>query len=345
MKSKVVADGHKTKSPAAITYSTVVLRDSVRICLTIAALNNLEVLAADVENAYLTALCREKVWIRGGPEFGHRQGKVLVIKKALYGFIKSSGAAFRAFLAEKLNNIGFKSSIADPDVWLRAATKPTGEKYYEYMLVYVDNILCISHDARCPMNEIQASLKFKKNKVEEPEFYLGARLEKKQLNGCDVWTMSSTDYIKAAIANVEEQLNKRGKKLVTKAPTPMTTNYYPEMDTSPELDPNGITTYQELIGMLRWSVEIGRIDILKELSMLSSYQAAPRQGHLEQIYHIFAYLKKKPKLTLYFDPQEPDIDPRWFEGDSQETFREQYRDATKEQSPDSTMMACCCWCR
>ena len=64
--------------------------------------------------------------------------------------------------------------------------------------------------------------------------------------------------------------------------------------------------------------EIRRVDSLTELSILSSYQASPRQGHLEQIHHTFAYLKKKPKLTLYFDPQEAYIDPRWFEGDSQE---------------------------
>lgn len=51
-KARYVADGHKTEAPAAITYSTVVSRDSVRICLTIAALNDLEVLAADIENAY-----------------------------------------------------------------------------------------------------------------------------------------------------------------------------------------------------------------------------------------------------------------------------------------------------
>ena len=72
----------------------------------------------------------------------------------------------------------------------------------------------------------------------------------------------------------------------------MTTNYYPEMGMSPELELSGITTYQELIGILRWSIEIGRIDVLTKLSMLSSYQAAPRQAHLEQIYHIFAFLKK-----------------------------------------------------
>ncbi len=112
------------------------------------------------------------------------------------------------------------------------------------------------------------------------------------------------------------------------------------MDLSPELDSPGITTFQELIGILQWAaVEIGRVDILTEISsMLSSYQqAAPRQGHLDQLYHIFAYLKKKPKLTLYFDPQEPHIDPRWFEGDAEEIFKEQYCDA-REQLPDAAMM-------
>ena len=335
-KARFVADGHRTNTPTSVTYSTVVSRDSIRICLTIAALLDLEVLTADIENAYLTAPCREKVYLIAGPEFGHREGKILIVKKALYG-LKSSGAAFRAFLAEKLDDIGFKSSIADPDVWMRKATKPSGERYYEYILIYVDDILCISHDARGPMNDIQATLKFKKDKVEELDFYLGAKLEKKVINGRPVWTMSSVDYVKAAIENVEAQLKKQNKKLATKAPTPMTSNYYPELDESPELDPDGVTTFQELIGILRWAVEIGRVDILTEISMLSSYQASPRQGHLEQIYHIFAYLKKKPKLTIYFNPQEPSIDPRWFEGDTQETFREQYRNA-KEQLPDEHMM-------
>ena len=58
----------------------------------------------------------------------------------LYG-LKSSGAVFRAFLAETLYNIGFKISITDPDVWMRSATKPTGEKYSEYILCYMDDLL------------------------------------------------------------------------------------------------------------------------------------------------------------------------------------------------------------
>ena len=115
----------------------------------------------------------------------------------------------------------------------------------------------------------------------------------------------------------------------------MTQSYAPEMDTSPELSPEDVTVFQELIGILRWAVELGRVDILTELSMLSTYQASPRQGHLEQLHHIFAYLKRKPKLTLYFNPEIPPIDPEWFNrAVSQEAFRDMYRDAREELPPD-----------
>ena len=59
-------------------------RDSVRICLLIAALNDLEIEGADIENAYLKAPCREKVWIRGDKLFGYLEGKVLIVQKALW---------------------------------------------------------------------------------------------------------------------------------------------------------------------------------------------------------------------------------------------------------------------
>ena len=174
-KARYVGDGHKTETPKSVTYSTVVARDSVRICLLIAALNDLDIQAADIENAYLTAPCREKCWTIGGREFGSEEGSVFIIRKALYG-LKSSGAAFRAFLAETLDDIGFKSSVADPDVWLRPATKPDGEKYYEYILVYVDDILSISHNAKAPMMAIQQAFKFKNDAIEPPKIYLGASL-------------------------------------------------------------------------------------------------------------------------------------------------------------------------
>ena len=98
-KARMVAGGHMTTTPASLTYSSVVSRDSVRIAFLIAALNDLKVMACDIQNAYLTAKCREKVWCRAGPEFGADEGKNMLITRALYS-LKSSGAAFRSLLAD-----------------------------------------------------------------------------------------------------------------------------------------------------------------------------------------------------------------------------------------------------
>ena len=331
-KARLVADGHKTDTPRSVTYSSVVSRDSVRICLLLAALNDLDVLSGDIENAYLTAPCREKCWTIGGKEFGSDQGKPFIIMKALYG-LKSSGAAFRALLAETLDDMGFRSSHADPDVWLRPAAKPDGEKYYEYVLVYVDDILTISFDPKEPMKGIQKGFKFKNDEIQEPNIYLGAKLEKKMLNGRKTWTMSSKDYVKLSIQNIEQQVEKKNMKFPCTAVTPMSSDFVPELDASEELNVEDQTFYQEMIGILRWATEIGRVDILTELSLLSAYQASPRRGHMEQVIHIFAFLKKNPKLTLYFDADEPSIDPSIFVGNTPEAFQEIYRDAKDELPP------------
>ena len=69
-KARYCADGHKKRPPVSVTYSTVVSRDSVRIALTIAALNELDVQGADVQNAFLNAENAKKVCLRAGPKFG-----------------------------------------------------------------------------------------------------------------------------------------------------------------------------------------------------------------------------------------------------------------------------------
>ncbi len=64
-----------TKAPATLTYASVVSRETVRLALTVAALNDIDVWAADVLNAYITAPCREKIWTTLGPEFESDRGK------------------------------------------------------------------------------------------------------------------------------------------------------------------------------------------------------------------------------------------------------------------------------
>ena len=179
------------------------------------------------------------------------------------------------------------------------------------------------------MEDIQRRFKFKNDKVEEPSNYLGARLQKKTINGVQCWTMTSLDYIKASIANVEQTIKGTRWKIPNKVQTPMVASYSPELDGTPELDAKETQFYQELMGVLRWGTEIGRVDILHEISLLSQYQVSPREGHMEQALHVFAYLKKKLKLTLYFDPSMPKLDYGIFQTNAQD-FKEQYRDAKEE---------------
>jgi len=102
-----------TKAPDVMTYASVVLRKTVHITLTIAALNGLQVKAANIMNAYITAPLEEKIWTVLGPEFGSNPGKKAVIIRALYG-LKFSGADFRRHLADFMECMGYKSCLADP---------------------------------------------------------------------------------------------------------------------------------------------------------------------------------------------------------------------------------------
>jgi hypothetical protein len=150
-------------------------------------------------------------------------------------------------------------------------------------------------------------------------------------NGGWCWTMSPETYVRSAVANVEEYLAKSGRRLPSKCITPFSCNYAPWLETTPELKADGVQHYQELIGVLRWAVEIGRVDILLETSLLSSYLAMPREGHLEQAIHMFGYLKSHPKRKLGFDPSHPTIDENRFRKCDWSEF---YRDA-KEAIPEN----------
>jgi hypothetical protein len=69
-----VAGGHMMDPPSFITYSSVVSHESVRITFTIAALNDLDVLCADISNAYLNAPCRKKCMTWTETKFGAEEG-------------------------------------------------------------------------------------------------------------------------------------------------------------------------------------------------------------------------------------------------------------------------------
>ncbi len=105
------------------------------------------------------------------------------------------------------------------------------------------------------------------------------------------------------------------------------------MDTSPLLDDDQANYYQSLIGVLRWAVELGRIDIHVYVALLSSYLAQPRVGHLQQVLHIFAYLRCHDQSTIVFDPNHVDWDEEQFKKYDWTDFYGDVKEALRPNAP------------
>ena len=222
-----MAGCHTTTAPAGLIYSSVVSCDSARIALTIDALNDIEVMACNIKNTYLTKNYREKIWTIAGPEFVSESRQPMIVVRELYG-IKSSGAAFWALLAETLNDLGYNPSFADQDVWIRAAVKPCIFKYYDLILCYVHDVLTVSHDTMKTMNVIRSNFTLKDDKFEKPNIYLGASLDKMPTaDGVECWTMLPEKYCKADVQNVKKVLKNHGQRLPSKCRAPLKPGYRP----------------------------------------------------------------------------------------------------------------------
>ena len=314
-KCRWVKDGHRTPEPTWSTYAGVVSRESVRIALTYAALNDLDVFGADIQNAYLQAPSSEKHYIICGEEFGlENVGKRAIIVRALYGG-KSAGADYWRHVRQAMESLDFESCKADPDVWFRPSTKADGTTYYQYVLLYTDDLLVIMENPESFLrDEIGEIFTVKPKSIGPPTQYLGNKVSKVELDsGVKCWSFSSSQYVQNAVKNVEEYLVRSGRdRLKPRTKSPWPSNYRPEIDTTPELEPKEISYYQSLIGVLRWIVELGRADLVMEVSAMASMMALPRKGHLDAVFHMFAFLKARHNAVMVFDPSEPDIDESQF---------------------------------
>ena len=164
--------------------------------------------------------------------------------------------------------------------------------------------------------------------------------------------MASTTYTNKAISDVERVLGTEeyGFSFLPKnATTPVVAGYRPEIDPTPELDQRKQNYYQGLIGVLRWICELGRLDILMPVSLFSRYLAQAREGHLNQVFHIFAYLKHYDKLKIVFDDSCPEIDDSRFHVCDWEEFYPGAQEALPPDMPEprgkQVQLTCFVGCR
>jgi hypothetical protein len=144
------------------------------------------------------------------------------------------------------------------------------------------------------------------------------------------WYMSTEKYVEEANRYVHSLLKLyKLTRLKIKAPSVVSSGYILEMDALELCASKLVYYYQQKIGVLHWAVELGRMNICAEVSMLASYTAAARAERINAMLHIFAFLQHHPRSKEIFDNGYPVI-----EATHDEDWSELYPDAKEEIPPN-----------
>ena len=149
-----------------------------------------------------------------------------------------------------------------------------------------------------------------------PDIYLGVKLCKTKLHiGAWTWALHPMRYAHEIAWNYAVHLaaNCGGRfRTLMRAKNPFKMGYEPDLDTSPELEPDAASHYLTVIGILWWMMELGRIDIEK--------------GHLDTAVHAMAHIGQRYKSWLVSTSSYTEIDHNVFKKCNWSQF---YRDTNE----------------
>ena len=288
-KARLVADGHLTKEP-------VVSLRSLRMVVFLSQLNDFEIWGADVGNAYLEVYTDEKLCTIAGPEFKELQGHPLIMIKALYK-THSGGARWHDRLFDILQELKFRSSKADPDVWIRPEP---GGTCYEYIAVDVDDLAIAAKDPQAFCNELKKGYNLKLKGVGSLEYHLGCTY-KKDPDG--TLAADPRRYVNKILESYERMFKGKPRK----SRPPLEEGDHPELHTPELCDEHQTNQFQTLVGQLQWLISPGHFDIAVHVMSLSRFRAPPRKGHLDRTKRIVGYLLFLPDGAIRFRTGEPDF--------------------------------------
>ena len=164
------------------------------------------------------------------------RGKVAWIRRTLYGG-NMAGHDYWVHMRACMKEIGFTSCQGDPDVWMRLLKKDNDTDVWEYFLLYTGNYLVISPKdwrEKILSNKMHPKSTLKEESIGPTDIHLGGKLKELTLeNRIKTWLFSSSQYVQAAVQNIEKYLKENVKKSPPCAEIPLGSNYRPELDSYP----------------------------------------------------------------------------------------------------------------
>ena len=174
--------------------------------------------------------------------------------------------------------------------------------HYEYIAVYVDDLLIASRDPKAIIKSLKSSpVNVKLKGTGELNFHLGCDYFHDDDNG--TLSYGPKKYIGRM---VDAYIRMFGSRPSTKCTSPLEKNDHPELDTSELLDEDGILQYQSLIGIPQWTITLGRFDVGTEVTTMSGFRVAPRAGHLARLRRICGCLVRFSDGCIRVRIENPD---------------------------------------
>ena len=270
------------------TYAPVVAWSTVRMLMALTAQLKLKTRAADISNAFVSSPLGpdEEIYVEM-PRGFEKEGKVLKLKKSLYG-LRQSPKLFFEFLRDSLiHDLKFKQSENDQCLFIKKDI---------VAVIYVDDVLLFSRSNKVidkVLTELEDKFELTKDDVDQDVFaYLGIQVER----GTDEEGNAQISLIQPALINKIITKIKQGTHSTKDAKT--RTEHTPASTDPLHADKDGEVfreedfgfAYASAIGMLMYCVNT-RPDIQYAVHAASRFTHSPKASHGRAIQRIARYLK------------------------------------------------------
>lgn len=288
-KARLVLLGHLQRPNVDFydTYAPVADFTVVRIILALACCRGWYVRQFDVKTAFLNGELDEEIYMRLPEGFQDARGQVCRLLRSIYG-LRQAPRAWSKKLCDDLLSAGFRPLVHAESVFRSTAPSPL-----VLIVIYVDDILVISHDKKA-VNQVEALLSslYTIKDLGDAEYFLGVKIERSPSR----IKLTQTSYINS-------MLERYGMSDSKPAPTPMV-QPVDLMATLPTSDANleamKSVPFREAIGSLLYLAVRTRPDIAVAVSILAKHSNAPGRSHWEAVKRIMRYLKQSSEQGLVY---------------------------------------------
>nr|CAD41085.2 OSJNBb0011N17.2 [Oryza sativa Japonica Group] len=264
------------------TFAPVAKMSTVRTIISCAVNFDWPLHQLDVKNAFLHGDLQEEVYMEIPPGFATLQtkGKVLRLKKSLYGLKQSPRAWFDRF-RRAMCAMGYKQCNGDHTVFYHHS----GD-HITILAVYVDDMIITGNDcSEITRLKQNLSKEFEVKDLGQLKYFLGIEIAR-----------SPRGIVLSQRKYALDLLSDTGMLGCRPASTPVDQNHKLCAESG---NPVNKERYQRLVGRLIYLCHT-RPDITYAVSMVSRYMHDPRSGHMDAVYRILRYLKGSPGKGLWF---------------------------------------------